>query len=87
MDNTLDDGTPREIVFVPLGFACFILVYGIRGLRLIVLYNSDMRRRWGGVLNEAAMAKYLVALYVTIEVIAWSACAVYGVERYAPCPN
>jgi len=75
------EGQWQDVVLLPLGVTCPLLVYSIRGLRLIVMYNPDMRKRWGRVLNEPAMVKCVLLAYFAIEVIAWSASLAYGVEK------
>jgi len=80
-------GQWHHIVLLPLVVTCPILVYSIRGLRLIVMYNPDMRKRWGWVLNEPAMVKCVLLAYFAIEVIAWSASLAYGVEKWVAWPT
>lgn len=60
----------------------FTLPYGVRGLRLIVMYNPHMRERWGVILNEPAIIKTLLALFFVTEAVAWSGALARGVDRY-----
>jgi len=75
------EGSAPEIVFLPLSTMGFTAVYGLRGLRLLTMYDRKMRRRWGGVPEEGALVKALLVCYLVIEVIAWSASLAYGVSR------
>lgn len=75
------DGSLTEIVFVPLTLTCFTSVYGLRGLRLLIMYNADIRRRWRKVPSDLAMVKRVVVVYAVIEVTAWSAGLVVGLHR------
>lgn len=74
-------GSAPEIVVLPLSATGFTAVYGLRGLRLVIMYDGKMRRRWGGVPDEVALAKYVLVGFLAIEVIAWSASLEYGVSR------
>ncbi|CAN0108423.1 unnamed protein product [Ectocarpus sp. 12 AP-2014] len=76
-------GTAVEIITLPAVFACFTCAYGLRALRLLIMYNSHTRNRWGIFLGELAMVKCLVAVYVVLEVVAWSASLAFGVDRIA----
>jgi len=75
------DGSLTEIVFVPLTLTCFTPVYGLRGVRLLIMYKADMRRRWRRVPSELAMVKHVVVVYAVIEVTAFSAGLVFGLHR------
>lgn len=74
-------GSMVDAVVQPLVLTCFTCAYGMRGLRLIVLYDSDVRERWGKLANERAMSKSLVVAFVLIEFIVWSGGLVFGVDR------
>lgn len=76
------DGTLRQVFSLPLVFTGFTCVYGIRGLRLIVMYNPGMRGRWVRILDERAMIKGLMATYVGVEVVLWSTMPLFGVNRW-----
>jgi len=75
------EGSVIDAVGQPLVLTCFTCAYGMRGLRLIILYDSDIRERWGKLANDRAMTKSLVIVFVLIEVIVWSAGLVLGIER------
>ena len=72
------EGSDMLIVIIPLVATGYTTVYGWRGLRLLMMYDSAMRRRWGRVPNERAIAKGLIASFLAIEAIAWSVRLVYG---------
>lgn len=80
VEETLE-GSMVDAVAQPLVLTCFTCAYGMRGLRLIILYDSDIRERWGKLANERAMTKSLVILFVLIEFIVWSTALVFGVDR------
>lgn len=75
------EGTVVEILTLPAVLACFTCSYGLRALRLLIMYNPQLRKRWGTILGESAMVKFLVAIYIFLEVVAWSASLVFGVDR------
>lgn len=74
-------GSGPEIVFLPLSAVGFTAVYGLRGLRLLIMYDGNMRRRWGGVPDEGALVKYALVCYLAIEVLAWLGSLKFGVAR------
>jgi len=75
------EGSGPEIVLVPLSTTAFTAVYGLRGLRLLIMYDRHMRQRWGGVPDEGALVKVWLVCYLVIEVTAWSASLICGVSR------
>ncbi|CAM9691743.1 unnamed protein product [Pylaiella littoralis] len=79
------EGTVVEIITLPAVCACFTCAYGLRAFRLLIMYNPHMRKRWGTILGESAMVKLLLAIYIVMEVVAWSASLVFGVDRIADC--
>lgn len=71
-----------RILSIPLTVFCFVAVYILRGLRVIVMYNPSRRQRWGRYLKkEAATVKVLLAAYVIVEVAAWIAVQQVGLAR------
>ena len=72
------EGSDLEIVLLSLSTTGNTAVYGLRGLRLLMMYDSKMRRRWGRVPDERLLAKCLFVSYLAIQAISWSACLVYG---------
>ena len=72
------EGSDLEIVLLPLSTTGNTAVYGLRGLRLLMMYDSDLRRRWGRVPDERALAKYLVVTFLVVEAMAWSTRLVNG---------
>lgn len=70
-----------EIINFPMIFFLFVGGYGMRGFRLVVMYNQKKRERWGKYIKEATMAKLLLAGFIVIEVIAWTVVPAVGVER------
>ncbi|CAM9700119.1 unnamed protein product [Sphacelaria rigidula] len=75
------DVAALEIVNFPMIFFLFVGVYGMRGFRLVVMYNQNKRERWGRYIKEAAMAKVLLAAFIVIQIVAWIVVAAVGVER------
>lgn len=74
-------GTVVEVVTLPAVFACFTCAYGFRAIRLLIMYNPNVRKFWGKVLDESRMVKVLVGIYAILELTAWSASLVYGADR------
>lgn len=71
-----------RIISIPLTVFCFVAVYILRGLRVLVMYNPSRRQRWGRFLKkEAAMVKILLAAFVIAEVAAWIAVRHVGLAR------
>eukprot|EP00752_Nemacystus_decipiens_P015544 g13868.t1 len=77
------DGSLGEVLTAPLISLGFTCVYGARGLRLLVMYNRQLRGRWVRVLDERAVIKSLMAAYLSFEGFAWSAILLYGLNRIA----
>lgn len=77
------DGSVGEVLTAPLISVGFTCVYGARGLRLLVVYNSHLLGRWVRVLDERAVIKGLVATYLGIEGLAWFAVLLYRLNRWA----
>lgn len=75
------DPGPVTLVAVPMGVALNTCAYVMRGVRLLVMYNPTLRKRYGPYINEIAMAKALVTSFVALEGIIWSLSLVLGVER------
>lgn len=69
------------LVVVPLLLLGFTCTYAIRGLRLLMMYNPSMRDRWARLLKQHSVIKSLVALFVLVEIIAWSSSVVLGLSR------
>jgi len=69
------------VVLHPLALTCFTGAYGMRGLRLVILYDAKVRERWGKFARDRTMAKSLVMMFVVIEAILWVASLVVGVDR------
>lgn len=69
------------LVMGPLILFGFTCTHAFRGLRLLVMYNPPMRGRWARFLKQHAVIKNLVALFVFVEVVAWSATAAFGLSR------
>ncbi|CAN0335808.1 unnamed protein product, partial [Ectocarpus sp. 12 AP-2014] len=73
-----------RIFSIPLTVLCFVVVYILRGLRVIVMYTPSRRQRWGRYLKrEAATVKVLMAAYVIVEVAAWIVVRHVGLARVA----
>ncbi|CAN0081572.1 unnamed protein product [Ectocarpus sp. 12 AP-2014] len=73
-----------RIFSIPLTVLCFVVVYILRGLRVIVMYTPSRRQRWGRYLKkEAATVKVLLAAYVLVEVAAWIVVRHVGLARVA----
>lgn len=77
------DGSVGEVLTAPLISSGFTCVYGVRGLRLLVMYNRHLRGRWVRVLDERGVIKGLVATYLSIQSGLWSAIMLYGLNRWA----
>lgn len=75
------DGSVGEVLTAPLISSGFTCVYGARGLRLLVMHDRHLRGRWIRVLEERAVIKGLVAAFLAIGGIAWSAILLYGLNR------
>lgn len=67
------DESLGEVLTTPLVSAGFTCTYGARVLRLLVMYNRHLRGHWVKVLDERVVVKGLVAAFLGIEGIAWSA--------------
>ena len=78
-------GSVAAAVIQPLIFTCFTCAYGMRGLRLVILYDADIRERWGMFVKDRVVAKSLMISFVAIEVLVWSAGLAVGVDRWVPC--
>lgn len=63
---------------VLLGFTC---AYAFRGLRLLVMCNPHMRKRWKRLVKQKSMVKAMVLLFVLVEGVAWSTRLSLGVKR------
>ncbi len=74
-------GSVSAVVLQLLGLTCFTGAYGLRGLRLVILYDANVRERWGKLAKDRDMAKTLVAVFVVIEIVLWGASLVVGVDR------
>lgn len=72
------EGSDLEIVLLPLSATGNTAVYGLRGLRLLMMYDSNMRRRWGRVPEERTLARYLVGTFLVVEAMAWAIRLVNG---------
>ncbi|CAM9445951.1 unnamed protein product [Ectocarpus fasciculatus] len=71
-----------QIVNIPLTVLCFVGVYIVRGLRVLIMYTPSRRQRWGRYLmKEAAAVKTLLAAYAVVEVAAWVAVQRVGLAR------
>ena len=79
VEDTLN-GSAADCVTQPLVLLCFTCAYGMRGLRLVILYDADIRARWGKLAKDRTMAKSLVIMFVLAEVSVWSANLAFGVE-------
>ncbi|CAM9279854.1 unnamed protein product, partial [Ectocarpus fasciculatus] len=72
------------IILVPLMEFGFLGPYVIRGVRLLVMYNPSTREHWGRFFNnELAVVKILLVAFGVVEVIAWSAALLFGMETTA----
>ncbi|CAN0471908.1 unnamed protein product, partial [Ectocarpus sp. 12 AP-2014] len=72
------------MIFVPLMELGFLGPYVIRGIRLLVMYNPATRTHWGRFFNnELAVVKILLVAFGIVEVIAWSAVLLFGLETVA----
>ncbi|CAN0412662.1 unnamed protein product, partial [Ectocarpus sp. 8 AP-2014] len=72
------------IFCVPLMELGFLGPYVIRGTRLLVMYNPATRTHWGRFFNnELAVVKILLVAFGIVEVIAWSAALLFGLETVA----
>ncbi|CAB1108679.1 unnamed protein product [Ectocarpus sp. CCAP 1310/34] len=69
------------IIFVPLMELGFLGPYVMRGIRLLVMYNPATRTHWGRFFtSELAVVKILLVAFGIVEVIAWSAVLLFGLE-------
>lgn len=70
------------IIIIPLAVFCFVGVYIVRGLRVVIMYAPSHRKRWGKYLKkESTTVKTMLAAFAAVEVIAWSAVLPVGLER------
>jgi len=53
----------------------------MRGLRLVILSDTQVRERWGKFAKDRTMAKFLVVMFVVIQALVWGARLVVGVDR------
>ncbi|CAM9567058.1 unnamed protein product, partial [Ectocarpus sp. 12 AP-2014] len=73
-----------RIIIIPFAVFCFVGVYIVRGLRVVIMYAPSHRKRWGKYLKkESTTVKTMLAAFAAVEVIAWSAVLPVGLERVA----
>lgn len=72
---------PWELFIIPLGLILNTVVYIMRGLRLLILYNPDLRHRWGPYIKESFMLKTVVVCFAVIQAILRSLALMFGVPR------
>lgn len=50
----------------------------MRGIRVLLIYYPETRKKWKNP-NEKQIIRVVVSAYVLMEIIVWSAAAVYGI--------
>lgn len=72
--------------FILVGMPIYVPVtmgaYFMRAVRLLVMYNPRLRRRWGRILKEKAILRVLLVPPLLMQVVIWSTVPVYGTERW-----
>lgn len=76
------DPGAEALVVIPMGVTLNTSAYVLRGIRLLVMYNPSLRKRYGPYLREAPMVKAMLASYGVLEVIIWCLTLVFGIKRY-----
>lgn len=81
MLGIMTEAGPFDLLFLPMLLTLYTGAYIMRGLRLLVMYNPHLRKRWGWCVKETASMRALVASWVVLEVIIWAATILFGVRR------
>lgn len=80
-DDAESTGEIDGILLIPMMPTLFTGPYILRGVRLLVLYNPPMRKRWGAFAREPVLLRAMVISCVVLEVINWTAVLIFGIER------
>lgn len=76
-----DAASVWDMLTTPMLLTLYSGAYVFRGVRLLVMYNPNMRARWGRVCKQSFMIKTLLISYGAVLVIACSASVILGAER------
>lgn len=69
-----------DLVGLPAVFAALGLVI-MRAARVLLMYFPDKRKAWGRIPKEKKIFQVVAWGYALMEIVVWSAAAVYGVPR------
>lgn len=82
-----DDDSTGEldgIFLIPMMPTLYTGPYVLRGFRLLVMYNPSMRKRWAAFAREHVLERAMVISCLVLQVVAWTAVLVVGLERCEP---
>ena len=74
-------GAVDGLLLIPMMPTLYTGPYILRGLRLLVMYNPRLRKRWGAFAREAGLLRSMVASCVVFEVVVWTLALVFGLKR------
>ncbi|CAM9902391.1 unnamed protein product [Ectocarpus sp. 12 AP-2014] len=70
-----------DLYLAPMLLTTYTGVYGMRGFRLLVMYNPAMRVRFGKFVKESWMVRTSLVSFAVLEIIIWSAAGIVGINR------
>lgn len=68
---------------VPMILTLFVGSYVMRGIRLLVIYEPKLRRRWGCYFREMNIFIGLIAPTLVFQMVAWAMVPIFGLDRVA----
>lgn len=51
----------------------------MRAFRVLLMYFPSKRKKWGSIPKEVAVLRLVAVGYALMEIVIWSAAAVYGI--------
>lgn len=69
-----------DLIGLPAVLAAEIFAI-MRAVRVLLMYYPSKRKAWGRIPKEKPIFKTVVWAYALMEIVVWSAAAVYGVPR------
>lgn len=75
------DHSAWDLFTTPMLLTLYTGAYVFRGVRLLVMYDPRMRKRWGRVIKESFMMRTLLVSYGVLLSIVCSASLKFGVQR------
>lgn len=51
----------------------------MRAVRVLLMYFPTMRKKWGSIPKETAVLRLTAVGFTLMEIVIWSAAAVYGI--------